>query len=164
MKQPRILQPIKIAVLIFLVAVLTYSCNRKIVFSDYRALKGSKWHQDSVLRFDMTVPDSSKIYNLFLNVRNEGRYGYSNLWLFVKIIPPKGKVLNDTIELSLANPEGKWLGYGLGDIYDMKYPYKQTTIFPSAGYYRFEVRQGMRTEDGILRGIRDFGMTLDRAN
>jgi gliding motility-associated lipoprotein GldH len=112
----------------------------------------------------MTVPDSTKIYNLYLNVRNEGRYGYSNLWLFVKIVPPKGKVLNDTIELSLANPEGKWLGSGLGDIYDMKYPYKQTTIFPSAGYYRFEVRQGMRTEDGILRGIRDFGITLDKAN
>jgi gliding motility-associated lipoprotein GldH len=164
MNQHRIFQKIKFVVFVSLVAASIYSCNRKIVFSDYRALKGAKWHQDSVLRFDMTVPDSTKIYNLYLNVRNEGRYGYSNLWLFVKIVPPKGKVLNDTIELSLANPEGKWLGSGLGDIYDMKYPYKQTTIFPSAGYYRFEVRQGMRTEDGILRGIRDFGITLDKAN
>jgi gliding motility-associated lipoprotein GldH len=164
MNHHRIFQQIKFVVFVSLVAVLLYSCNRKIVFSDYKALKGSKWHQDSVLRFDMTVPDSTKIYNLYLNVRNEGRYAYSNLWLFVKIIPPKGKVINDTIELSLANPEGKWLGYGLGDLYDMKYPYKQTTIFPSAGYYRFEVRQGMRTEDGILRGIRDFGITLDKAN
>ncbi len=164
MNQHRILQSIKLALVFSLLALSMYSCNRKIVFSDYKALKGSKWHQDSILRFDMTVPDSTKIYNLFLNVRNEGRYGYSNLWLFVKITPPNGKVLNDTIELSLANQEGKWLGSGLGDIYDMKYPYKQTTIFPSAGYYRFEVRQGMRTEDGILRGIRDFGMTLDKAN
>ena len=164
MNQHRIFQQIKFAVFVTLVAIGIYSCTQKIVFSDYRALKGSKWHQDSVLRFDMTVPDSTKIYNLYLNVRNEGRYAYSNLWLFVKIIPPKGKVLNDTIELSLANPEGKWLGYGLGDIYDMKYPYKQTTIFPFAGYYRFEVRHGMRSEDGILRGIRDFGITLDKAN
>jgi gliding motility-associated lipoprotein GldH len=164
MSQHRIFQKIKFVVFVSLVAVSIYSCNRRVVFSDYKALRGAKWHQDSVLRFDMTVPDSTKIYNLYLNVRNEGRYGYSNLWLFVKIVPPKGKVLNDTIELSLANPEGKWLGSGLGDIYDMKYPYKQTTIFPSAGYYRFEVRQGMRTEDGILRGIRDFGITLDKAN
>lgn len=144
--------------------VLLLSCNRKSVFSDYKALKGSAWHQDSVLTFEMTVPDSTKIYNLFLNVRNEGRYPYSNLWLFVKIIPPKGQVLNDTIELSLASPDGKWLGYGLGDLYDMKYPYKQATFFPAEGYYRFEVRQGMRTEDGILKGIHDFGITLDRSN
>ncbi len=156
--------PVKFAGLLFVGLVLLLSCNRNSVFSDYRALKGSEWHQDSILTFDMTVPDSTKIYNLFLDVRNEGRYPYSNLWLFVKIIPPKGKVVNDTIELTLANPEGKWLGYGLGDLYDMKYPYKQTTFFPNAGYYRFEVRQGMRTEDGVLKGIHDFGITLDRSN
>ena len=156
--------PIKFAGLLFAGFVLLLSCNRNSVFSDYRTLKGSEWHQDSILTFDMTVPDSTKIYNLFLDVRNEGRYPYSNLWLFVKIIPPKGKVVNDTIELTLANPEGKWLGYGLGDLYDMKYPYKQTTFFPNAGYYRFEVRQGMRTEDGVLKGIHDFGITLERSN
>ncbi len=156
--------PVKFAGLLFVGLVLLLSCNRNSVFSDYRTLKGSEWHQDSILTFDMTVPDSTKIYNLFLDVRNEGRYPYSNLWLFVKIIPPKGKVVNDTIELTLANPEGKWLGYGLGDLYDMKYPYKQTTFFPNAGYYRFEVRQGMRTEDGVLKGIHDFGITLDRSN
>lgn len=156
--------PIKFTLLLFAGFMLLLSCNKNSVFSDYRVLKGSKWHQDSILRFDLTVPDSTKIYNLFLDVRNEGRYPYSNLWLFVKIIPPKGKVVNDTIELTLATPEGKWLGYGLGDLYDMKYPYKQTTFFPNAGYYRFEVRQGMRTEDGVLKGIHDFGITLDRSN
>ena len=164
MKLPRIPQTIKVALLLAGMIVLLFSCNKKVVYSDYKALKGSKWSQDSVLRFDLTVPDSSKIYNLFLNVRNEGRYPYSNLWVFVKIIPPKGPVVNDTIELSLASPDGKWFGHGLGDLYDLKYPYKQTTIFPAAGYYRFEVKQGMRTEDGMLTGIRDFGITLDKVN
>ena len=164
MTVPTILQRINYAVLFFGCVVMLNSCNRKSIFSDYRALKGSKWHQDSVLIFDMTVPDSTKIYNLFLNVRNEGKYNYSNLWLFVKIIPPRGRAINDTIELSLATPEGKWLGYGLGDLYDMKYPYKQTTFFPQTGYYRFEVRQGMRNEDGVLKGIHDFGFTLEKSN
>ncbi|MCE1200445.1 MAG: gliding motility lipoprotein GldH [Marinilabiliales bacterium] len=140
------------------------SCGGKLVFSEYKTLQGARWHQDSILRFDLTIPDSSKLYNLFLNVRNEGRYPYSNLWLFVNITPPKGQVIHDTIELSLATPEGKWLGYGLGDLYDMKYPYKQTTFFPTAGYYRLEIRQGMRTEDGFLKGIHDFGVTLDHSN
>jgi gliding motility-associated lipoprotein GldH len=164
MTQQGILQPIKTALLLLGVILLLFSCNKKVVYSDYKALKGSKWNQDSVLRFDLTVPDSTILYNLFLNVRNEGRYPYSNLWVFVKITPPKGPVLNDTIEMALASPEGKWFGHGLGGLYDLKYPYKQTTIFHSAGYYRFEVRQGMRTEDGILTGIRDFGITLDRVN
>jgi gliding motility-associated lipoprotein GldH len=160
----RTIRKISLSGILFVGMILLFSCNRNIVFSDYRSLKGAKWSQDSILRFDMTVPDSTKIYNLFLDVRNEGRYSFSNLWLFVKIIPPKGLVVKDTIELTLATPEGKWLGFGLGDLYDMKYAYKQATFFPSAGYYRFEVRQGMRTEDGVLRGIRDFGITLERSN
>jgi len=156
--------PIKLAGVLSIGLILLFSCHNKIVYSNYRTLEGSKWHQDSILRFDMTVPDSTRMYNLYLNVRNEGRYTFSNLWLFVKIIPPKGQVINDTIELALANPEGKWLGYGLGDLYDMKYPYKQTTFFPHSGYYRFEVRQGMRNEDGVLKGIHDFGITLEKSN
>jgi gliding motility-associated lipoprotein GldH len=164
MKARKIIQLLKGTGLLFAGMILLSSCRNKIVFSDYHALKGSKWHQDSILRYDMTVPDSTKIYNLFLNVRNEGRYPYSNLWLFVKIIPPKGKALNDTIELALADPEGKWLGSGLGDLYDLKYPYKQTTFFPLEGYYRIEVRQGMRSEDGVLKGIHDFGVTLEKSN
>ncbi|HEY5510611.1 MAG TPA: gliding motility lipoprotein GldH [Prolixibacteraceae bacterium] len=160
----RLIRRFSLSGILFVGIILLFSCNRNTVFSNYKTLKGARWHQDSILRFDMTVPDSTKIYNLFLNVRNEGRYAFSNLWLFVKIIPPKGLVVNDTIELSLATPEGKWLGYGLGDLYDMKYPYKQTTFFPAAGYYRFEVRHGMRTDDGFLRGIRDFGITLERSN
>lgn len=164
MKIRRTIRKFSLSGTLFVGIILLFSCSRNSVFSDYRSLKSAKWHQDSILRFDMTVPDSTKIYNLFLNVRNEGRYPFSNLWLFVKIIPPKGQIVNDTIELSLATPEGKWLGYGLGGLYDMKYPYKQTTFFPSAGYYRFEVRHGMRTEDGLLKGIHDFGITLERSN
>ena len=164
MTTTKTMRPVRSAAAVLLGLLLLLSCSSKNVFSDYRALQGAKWHQDSVLRFDLTVPDSTKIYNLFLDVRNEGRYPYSNLFLFIKMIPPAGKVVNDTVELTLANPGGKWLGYGLGDLYDMKYPYKQATFFPTAGYYRFEVRQGMRTEDGVLKGIHDFGITLERSN
>jgi gliding motility-associated lipoprotein GldH len=155
---------IKTILLLVLVVSLGTSCTRKCVYSNYKTLHSAKWYQDSILRFDMTIPDSTKIYNLSLNVRNSGRYAYSNLWLFVKITPPNGQIANDTIELTLASPDGKWMGSGLGDLYDMKYPYKQSVFFPSAGYYRIEVRQGMRTEDGILNGIHDFGVTLDKVN
>ncbi len=91
-------------------------------------LKNSEWPQDSILVFNMDIPDSTKIYNLSLNVRNEGKYPYSNLWLFISIVPPSGKELKDTLELTLANPDGKWLGSGLGYLYEKKYPYKKISF------------------------------------
>lgn len=140
------------------------SCKKNIVYQSYQHINHSDWQQDSVLKFYLDIPDSTKIYNLSLNVRNEGQYAFSNLWLFVKIIPPKGEIFADTVELTLAEPSGKWLGSGLGDLYDRKYPYRQAIFFPMPGFYTIEVQHGMRSETGILKGIQDMGVTLERAN
>ncbi len=152
-----------LGVLTLFILSITVSCTKKSVVEDYRRLNHSEWHQDTVLVFDVNIPDPKKVYNLSFSVRNEGRYGFSNLWLFVAITPPSGKVLTDTIELTLAKPSGEWLGSGLGDLYDRKYPYKQTIFFPEIGDYTISVRQGMRTPNGILKGIHDFGIALDKA-
>ncbi len=150
--------------LVVVALMMLSSCRKNVVYENYQHIKGSEWRKDSVLKFYLEIPDSTRIYNLSLNVRNEGQYPFSNLWVFVKITPPKGEALNDTVELTLAEPSGKWLGSGLGDLYDKKYPYKQAIFFPVQGFYNIEVRHGMRTDNGILGGIRDFGVTLERAN
>ena len=152
-----------LGILTLLTALTNISCVKKPVVEDYRRLNHSEWNQDTLLIFEMNIPDPKKVYNLSFTVRNEGRYPYSNLWLFVAITPPSGKVLNDTVELTLAKPSGEWLGSGLGDLYDRKYPYKQTIFFPEIGKYTISVRQGMRTPNGILNGIHDFGIALDKA-
>lgn len=148
-------------IIIFIIVI--FSCNSKVVSEDYHQLKRSEWPQDSILVFGFDITDSTKIYNLSLNVRNDGRYPYSNLWLFISIMPPSGEELKDTIELALANPDGRWLGSGLGDLYEKKYPYKQNIFFPRKGNYTIKVRQGMRTENEILKGIHDFGICLEKA-
>ena len=153
---------------LLLISILTLmttsitSCNKKVVIEDYRRLNHSEWNQDSLLIFEMNIPDPRKVYNLSFTVRNEGRYAYSNLWVFVTIIPPSGKALTDTVEITLAKPSGEWLGSGLGDLYDRKYPFKQTVFFPEIGKYSISVRQGMRTQTGILTGIHDFGIALEK--
>lgn len=151
-----------ICVLVLLTAFMT-SCNKKAVVEDYRSLKHAEWHQDTVLVFEINIPDPKKVYDLSFTVRNEGHYAYSNLWIFVSITPPSGKELTDTVELTLAKPSGEWLGSGLGDLYDRKYPYKKTIFFPEIGKYIISVRHGMRTQTGILTGIHDFGIALEKA-
>ena len=154
---------------LFLLTVLTLltvsvtSCNKKAVVEDYRRLRHSQWHQDTALVFEFAIPDPKKVYDLSFTVRNEGRYPFSNLWVFVTITPPSGKELTDSVELTLAKPSGEWLGSGLGDLYDRKYPYKKTIFFPEIGKYAISVRQGMRTQNGVLKGIHDFGITLEKA-
>lgn len=139
-------------------------CNKRVAFEAYHSLKNAEWNQDTTLVFEMNIQDPKKLYDLSFTVRNEGNYSFSNLWLFVTITPPSGKDLKDTVELTLAEPSGKWLGSGLGDLYDRKYPYKMSIFFPEIGKYTLEVRHGMRTKSGILDGIHDFGVMLDKSH
>lgn len=157
------LNPLFLLLFSIILAGSMISCNKKRVYEDYRSLKHAEWPQDTVLNFEINIPDPKKVYDLSFTVRNEGKYAFSNLWVFVSIYPPSGKVSKDTVELTLAKPTGEWLGSGLGDLYDRKYPYKKTVFFPEIGKYTISVRQGMRTQNGVLKGIHDFGIALDNA-
>ena len=151
-------------ILAMLLSILTGSCRKGAVVEDYRRIKHSAWNQDTALVFELNVPDAKKSYHLSFTVRNEGRYSFRNLWLFVSIETPAGKEMKDTVELTLADPSGMWLGSGLGDLYDWKYPFKQSIFFPELGTYTISVSQGMRTADGILKGIHDFGIIVEKAH
>ena len=67
---------------------------------------------------------------------------------------------NDTLECILADEKGKWLGTGIGDIYDNQIPFKKNVLFPKKGKYKFEIEQGMRTD--IVPLIMDIGLRIEK--
>jgi gliding motility-associated lipoprotein GldH len=86
----------------------------------------------------------------------------SNLYLFVTTTAPSGHSVRDTVEVILADEKGKWLGSGLGDIWDLQQLYKQNVRFAQRGKYRFEYEQAMRTEK--LPFVLDVGLRVEKAD
>jgi gliding motility-associated lipoprotein GldH len=68
---------------------------------------------------------------------------------------------NDTLDCILADEKGKWLGSGIGDIYDNQIPFKRNVRFPLPGTYSFEIQQGTRKDDIPL--IMDVGLRIEKA-
>lgn len=136
------------------------SCDRKRVFEAYKTLDEKGWNKDSVVTFNINLTDTTRNHNLYVNIRNEGTYPYSNLWLFLTIGSPDGKQLTDTVEFTLAEPSGRWKGSGIGDLHDNQILYKSSVYFPKKGDYTFSIKQGMR--DNVLQGIRDVGMRIEK--
>jgi gliding motility-associated lipoprotein GldH len=68
--------------------------------------------------------------------------------------------VKDTIEVILADNRGKWLGSGLGDIWDLQQIYKENIRFAQQGRYTFEYQQAMRTEK--LPFILDVGLRVEK--
>jgi gliding motility-associated lipoprotein GldH len=145
---------------LFLLALLFIACDGKRVYEQNTDIKDYNWDNNTALSFDVTIEDTVSLHNMYVNVRNAGYYRFSNLFLFMNTHVPNGNILRDTLEITLATPDGKWLGNGLGDIYDNRYLFRKQFKFPQAGTYKFELIQGMRVNP--LPGIMDAGIRIEK--
>jgi gliding motility-associated lipoprotein GldH len=155
---------IKSSGILLLAAILLFSCDKKRVFDEYKSV-GSAWHKDSVVTFDLPVLDSTKKYNLFVNLRDNNNYPFNNLFLIVALEMPNGFTKVDTLEYQMANPDGTLLGNGFTDIKESKLFYKEDVKF--RGKYKVHIKQAVRESGKIpgvqeLDGITDVGFRIEQ--
>ncbi|HYQ57575.1 MAG TPA: gliding motility lipoprotein GldH [Draconibacterium sp.] len=143
------------------ILVMLAACDPHSVFDQYKPINKGVWNKDSLVVFNVPVTDTLQNHNLYINVRNNVNYRYSNLWLFITIEQPGGEAVKDTFELVLANPSGQWLGEGRGGLKDLKTIYRRNVFFPVSGDYTINLQQGMRNEE--LKGISDVGVRVEKA-
>jgi gliding motility-associated lipoprotein GldH len=142
--------------------ILLFSCGRKDFFVDNVPVQDAVWPAGKFYRFEVPVNDTSGIYNIYVQIRNDGRYAYSNLWLFIRTNSPTGATLRDTVECRLADDQGRWIGRGSGGRFSLEIPLRYHIRFPVTGLYTFEIDQGMR--DRELKYITDLGLRIEKAD
>ncbi len=150
----------KIGAVLFLLITLL-SCDSNKVYEEYKEIENADWKNDQKINFEIEAKDTSTTNNLYINVRNTGGYKYSNIYLFVTMEGPNGNLLKDTVNCILADNRGKWLGKGVGDLWDLKVPYFGDFKFAQKGKYIVTFEQAMRVEDG-LKGITDVGLRVEK--
>jgi len=155
---------IKNSAILLLVGILLFSCDKKRVFDEYKSV-GSAWNKDSIVTFDLPVLDSTKKYNLFINLRDNNNYPFKNLFLIVAIETPSGFTKVDTLEYEMAKSDGTLLGNGFTDIKESKLYYKEDVKFK--GKYKVHIKQAVRESGKIpgvqeLDGITDVGFRIEQ--
>jgi gliding motility-associated lipoprotein GldH len=155
------LKPEKKTLILFamLLAILV-SCDPSRVSDENTILEKSVWNANNKLKFSVIIPDITRRYNVYLKVRNGTEYPYSNLFLFLTTVTPGGQISRDTLELTLADYDGRWLGSGTGSVKFSKFMLQQGIRFSQKGKYTFELEQAMRVRE--LKGIRDIGFRIER--
>ena len=141
------------------------SCSSNDRISKNRSMPGY-WNKDEVVQFIIPPMDTLKNYDLFINIRNTNDYRFNNLFLIVSLEFPHGKTITDTLEYRMANPDGTWMGKGLGSIKENKLWYKEGVSFFEKGEYRISIRHAVRNNgdvDGVtqLEGITDVGLSIE---
>lgn len=148
--------------LIILVVLLSLSCDRNMVFEEFKPIKEQTWNSNDVIHFYVNIKDSVESQNVYISIRNSGEYEYSNLYLFVTAHSPNGSQVRDTVEIALADERGKWLGKGAASVFTLYHPYRQNIRFPIPGIYTFDIEQAMWVKD--LKHISDIGLRIEKAD
>lgn len=141
-------------------AFVMSSCSNRMMYDESVVIPEAKWDNKNIPYFDVNVEDTVSIYSFALNVRHIENYRYSNLYIFLHTTFPNGNVTHDTIECTLAYPDGSWVGKGSGSMRSGKILLNPNLRFPIGGVYHFEMEQAMRDE--VLKGIADIGISIEK--
>ncbi|CCG54635.1 Gliding motility lipoprotein precursor GldH [Flavobacterium indicum GPTSA100-9 = DSM 17447] len=130
-----------------------FACDKAQVFDEYREFDGT-WKKNQKASFTFEQKDTISKYNMFLNVRNNNDYPYNNLFVIVSLNEPGGRVLVDTLEYQMTNPDGTLLGKGFSDVKESKLWYKENFSFSKVGKYTVNVEHALR-QTGRVTGVQD---------
>lgn len=143
----------------FIIISFLYACDRNVVYEQNVDMPEREWDADKPAEFKVEITNTQAAHNIYVNVRNTGKYEFSNLYLFIFTEAPNGATISDTLECLLADQSGKWLGRGIGDIWSYQVPYKKAVRFSTPGDYTFEIKHGMRKP--VLNEILDIGLRIE---
>ncbi|RDY59884.1 gliding motility lipoprotein GldH [Flagellimonas nanhaiensis] len=157
----------KVSLVLVLIVGLE-SCNTNLVFSEFKSMKDAKWDMSESVHFEFSGLDSIAVHNMFINVRNDNTFPFSNLFLITELEYPDGNTIKDTLEYRMAEPTGEWLGKGLGSIKENKLWFQEKIVFPDSGVYKVSVAHAMRRNGevggiNILEGITDLGLEIEKS-
>ena len=148
-------------IFVFLSLLLLVCCNTNIE-SNYSVFEEDSWHADSIITLSHSVVDTITKQNLYLKIRHTTDFEYQNIFLFVDFQEKR-----DTIEVTLSEKNGKWLGSGFGDIKEVEYCFAKEIIFNSKKTCNVTVEQAMRYGDQPiitnLKGIIALGIKIKKS-
>ena len=149
----------KILLILPLMVMFFASCGNGS-YNERTIIPNAEWDQENRVTFDIAVSDSTCGYVFGLDLRHLENYRYSNLFVFLHTTFPNGNITHDTIECTLAMPDGRWIGKSSGSMRDLHIPLNESLRFPLCGNYHFEIEQAMR--EPVLKGITDIGIFIEQ--
>lgn len=130
------------------------------------AIPKNEWQYSFKPTFKFEVTDTNSFYKLHFIIRHTEAYPYSNIWLWVYTKKPGARGFEKTrIEIPLAEQSGKWLGRGMGTIWEQRMPISHEgddVILRKMGKWEIRFEQNMRVNP--LPEILQVGLRIEKEN
>ncbi len=138
----------KYLTIILIISIALSGCTSSPLYQKEYAIPQNAWSYSFRPSFTFDITDTNARYNLFFLIRHTEAYPNSNIWLWVYTKQPGDSVFQKTrLEIPLAEPSGKWMGRGMGAIWEQRMPISNdgdTVMLRKKGRWEIRIEQNMR--------------------
>jgi gliding motility-associated lipoprotein GldH len=132
----------KIIFLLLAIATIFTAC-KNAAFSDSHDIKGLNWDEKDIQTFEATMkPSGEQLFDIKATIRYASKCPIETLVLHYRITMPDGTMQEKQAD-AIINQNGKNMGEGLGDIWDVKAFLLEDLKFPEGGKVKIEIGHNM---------------------
>ena len=99
-----------------LLLIVLWSCEQPALYERSYTFKNNTWAQNVKPRFVVDIKETAKEHVFVMTLRTTTDYKYSNLWVFLNTMNPKGETMREPVEIAVTNADGSWIGKKTGTI------------------------------------------------
>lgn len=137
------------------------SCGPEVIFEKELEIPAGGWTYQDTLHYEFEIVDTSKIYNLFLDLAHTTAFASQNLYVKLYTGFPNGQRPAQRLSIDMADKTGAWLGNCSGEKCQLNIPIQSNAYFDQVGTYSFTVEQFMRMDS--LPGIESAAFRIELA-
>ena len=150
----------KYSAVLSIILFVLYSCGPSSIYEQHKEFDTYGWQVDDVKEFNFRIPDPSKKYDLYYQLRYTSDYEKYNHYFKHFLEDTTHSIISS--ELNVANlfdsKTGKPIGKGFSDTYDLEVLILQDQEFPVAGNYIAAFQHYMRYD--TLKGVKAVGLKV----
>lgn len=148
-----------------LLIIILSGCLSSPYYQKSYTVPGNEWVYDFQPSFKFEITDTAADHDMQFLIRHTEAYPYSNIWLMVHVKKPGDTLFERTrVEIPLAEPTGKWLGRGMGEIWEQRMQMHlgtDSTFLNIPGMWEVKLEHNMRMEP--LPEILQVGLRVEKS-
>lgn len=145
--------------LILIMFLVSFSgCDSRKIYEKHLDIDRITWNRFDVKTFEVPVKDVSSSYDFYIAIRHHTEIPFKSIDVNLILYTPSGEERIMEHEIMLRDKEGKLLGEGMGELWDLEYPAWTGFKFSEPGICKVEISSAMPNAD--LPGIMQVGLIV----
>ena len=141
---------------------LLTACKNSTYYHSFQPVHNTGWEKCDTLIYNLPSPIPIGSYEIQIGVRHFASYKYKDLWIEISHNLTDNHSLNiDTLNITLADEKGDWLGHGIGGV--IQYTNKEKHVLSITDSIEQPAFKIIHLMDEVpLKGVYDMGIQLNR--